>query len=142
MFSIQRFAIFSARVYVLTNVFSPPAKILSQIEHAVKSITIEILARPKGKDASNDALSKFLAQYTSAKRVGTLVKETPSGKLVSEWQAAVNESVSKPEIVDIASAISSLMAIKDEEELVSLCVSLDELFINRTFRNGRKQQLT
>ncbi|KAF8201718.1 FACT complex subunit SPT16 [Pholiota molesta] len=93
------------------------AKILSQVENAVKSVTIEILARPKGKDASNDALSKFLAQYTSAKRVGTLVKEAPSGKLVSEWQAAVDKSVSKPEFLDMAPAISSLMAIKDEEEL-------------------------
>lgn len=115
---------------ILTNVFSPPAKILSQIEHAVESVTIEILARPKGKDASNDALSKLLAQHTSAKRVGTLVKETPSGKLVSEWQAAVDESVSKPELVDMTPAISSLMAIKDEEELVSVYVSLDGLFIN------------
>jgi nucleosome binding factor SPN SPT16 subunit len=133
LFSIQRFAIVNARVYILTNVFSPPAKILSQVENAVKSVTIEILARPKGKDASNDALSKFLAQYTSAKRVGTLVKEAPSGKLVSEWQAAVDKSVSKPEFVDMAPAISSLMAIKDEEELVSICASLDESFINRTF---------
>ncbi|KAF9484717.1 FACT complex subunit SPT16 [Pholiota conissans] len=93
------------------------AKILSQIENAVKSVTIEILARPKGKDASSDALAKFLAQYTLAKRVGVLIKESPSGKLVSEWQGVVNDSASKPELVDMSPAISSLMAVKDEEEL-------------------------
>ncbi|PPQ86867.1 hypothetical protein CVT25_012586 [Psilocybe cyanescens] len=93
------------------------AKILSQIENAVKSINIEILARPKGKDVASDALPKFLAAYTSAKRVGSLIKESPSGKLVSEWQGLVNESPSKPELVDVAPAISALLAVKDEEEL-------------------------
>ncbi|KAF8965271.1 FACT complex subunit SPT16 [Flammula alnicola] len=93
------------------------AKILSQIENAVKSVTIEILARPKGKDVSNEALPKFLAQYTSAKRVGSLVKENPSGKLVSEWQSVVNESSSKPELIDMTPAISALMAVKDDEEI-------------------------
>ncbi|KAF8163125.1 FACT complex subunit SPT16 [Crassisporium funariophilum] len=95
------------------------AKILSQIENISKAITIEIIARPKGKDASNDALPRFLALYTSATRVGTLVKEVPSGKLVSEWQALVNEASSKPELVDMAPAVSSFMAVKDTEELKS-----------------------
>ncbi|KAF8906014.1 FACT complex subunit-domain-containing protein [Gymnopilus junonius] len=95
----------------------PMPKILSQVENAVKGIPIEILARPKGKDVANEALPKFLALYTSAKRVGSLVKEVPSGKLVSEWQGLVNKSPSKPKLFDIAPAISTLMAIKDEEEL-------------------------
>lgn len=95
------------------------AKILSQIEQAVPSVTIEILARPKGKDQSNDtALPKLVERYTSASKAGSLTKENPSGKLVSEWQAALNESSSKPEVVDISPAISALMAIKDDEELV------------------------
>jgi len=98
----------------------PPAKILSQVEKAARDVTVEILARPKGKDVPSDALPKFLEMYKSAKKVGTLIKEAPSGKLVSEWQALVNESQEKPELVDMALAISALMAVKDEEELVSL----------------------
>ena len=87
------------------------------------SISVEILSRPKGKDTSNDALPKFLAQYASAQRVGSLIKETPSGKLMSEWQTVVNESSSKPQLVDMAPAISALMGIKDEEEIVGLSIS-------------------
>jgi nucleosome binding factor SPN SPT16 subunit len=48
-----------------------------------------------------------------------LIKEVPSGKLISEWQALINEAPEKPELVDMAPAISALMAVKDEEELVS-----------------------
>ncbi len=77
----------------------------------------------EGKDTSNDALPKFLAQYASAQRVGSLIKETPSGKLVSEWQTVVNESSSKPQLVDMAPAISALMGIKDEEEIVGFSIS-------------------
>lgn len=95
------------------------AKILSQVEKAAKEVTVEILARPKSKDVSSDALPKFLDLYKSAKKVGSLIKEVPSGKLISEWQALVNEAPEKPELVDMAPAISALMAVKDEEELVS-----------------------
>ena len=105
----------------LTGFLTPLlAKILSQIEKAVKGVTVEILARPKSKDVPSDALPKFLDMYKSAKKVGSLIKEAPSGKLISEWQALVNEAAEKPELVDMAPAISTLMAVKDEEELVSL----------------------
>ncbi|KIM49314.1 hypothetical protein M413DRAFT_438502 [Hebeloma cylindrosporum] len=93
------------------------AKILSQIEKAAKDITVEILARPKSKDVPSDALPKFLDMYRSAKKVGSLIKEAPSGKLISEWQALVNDASQKPELVDMAPAISALLAVKDEEEL-------------------------
>ena len=56
--------------------------------------------------------------YSKLTRVGALVKEEGSGKLVDEWRKAVDSSNSKPEQKDIASAISTLLAVKDEEELV------------------------
>jgi nucleosome binding factor SPN SPT16 subunit len=92
---------------------------LGQIESAVKFVTIEIVARPKARDSTNDSLLKFLAVYTSAKKVGVLMKDTASGKLVSEWQAALEGAASKPEVTDMTPAISSLLAVKDEDELVS-----------------------
>ena len=96
------------------------AKILSQIENASETVPIQIIARPKGKDSVSDALPRFLALYTSAKTVGTLPKENPSGKLVSEWQALVAEAPTKPELVDVTPAYSSFMSIKDEDEIVRI----------------------
>ncbi|CAA7267953.1 unnamed protein product [Cyclocybe aegerita] len=93
------------------------AKILSQIENAAKPIVVEIIARPKGKDVPSDALPRFHGAYTSAKKVGVLLKESPSGKLVSEWQALVDGAVTKPELLDMTPAISTLMAIKEDEEM-------------------------
>ena len=83
------------------------------------SVPIEILARSKAKDAANDALPKFLAAYLSSQKVGVLMKDTASGKFVSEWQAALEGVASKPEVIDMTPAFSSLLAVKDEEELVS-----------------------
>ncbi|KAF9001953.1 FACT complex subunit SPT16 [Cyathus striatus] len=93
------------------------AKILSQIEKSGGGIPIEIFAQTKGKDASNDAVLNFFELYASAKRVGSLVKESHSGKLVAEWEKLVAESAIKPELVDMTPAVSTLMSVKDEDEL-------------------------
>ena len=96
------------------------SKILSQVENASETVPVEIIARPKGKDVSSDAFPRFLALYTSAKTIGILPKENPSGKFVSEWQALVAEAPTKPELVDVTPAYSSFMSIKDKEELVRI----------------------
>ncbi|KNZ75316.1 FACT complex subunit SPT16 [Termitomyces sp. J132] len=99
------------------------AKILSQIEHSAGSVKIEILAQAKGKDAPNDSLSKFVEVYASQTCVGTLTKESHSGKLVGDWEALVKGLESKPEIVDIGPVVSSFMAVKDSEELKNVQVA-------------------
>jgi nucleosome binding factor SPN SPT16 subunit len=104
--------------YFLVDAILFEAKVLGQIENAAKGVAIEIIARPKAKDAS-DALSRFFAAYTSTQKVGILSKETASGKLSTEWQALLDGAASKPELIDMTPAISTLMAIKDEDELVS-----------------------
>lgn len=63
-------------------------------------------------------MSKFVEAYASQTRVGTLTKESHTGKLVAEWEVLVKGLESKPEIVDIGSAVSSVMAVKDFEEMV------------------------
>ncbi|RDB21018.1 FACT complex subunit SPT16 [Hypsizygus marmoreus] len=93
------------------------AKILAQIENESGHVPIEIFAQAKGKDAPNDALPKFGEKYTSKKRVGTLLKETHTGRLITEWDKLIAESQSKPEIVDMSPAVSGFMAVKDSEEL-------------------------
>ncbi|KAG6874314.1 hypothetical protein C0995_001539 [Termitomyces sp. Mi166 len=91
-----------------------------QIEHSAGSIRIEILAQAKGKDVPNDSLSRFVEAYGSQTRVGTLTKESHTGKLVGEWEAHVKGLESKPEIVDIGPAVSSFMAVKDSEEMKNI----------------------
>ncbi|KAI0080592.1 FACT complex subunit SPT16 [Panus rudis PR-1116 ss-1] len=103
------------RVYILCS--ASKAKILSQIKGPNSHVPIEILAQAKGKEPPTDAFPKFLQAYTSHQRVGTLTKESHTGKLIDEWNAALNSSDQKPEVVDIAPAVSGFMAVKDEEEL-------------------------
>ena len=74
----------------------------------------------KAKEPPTDAIPKFLEAFISHGRVGCLMKETHSGKLVDEWNKALQESSKKPELLDMAPAVSSFMAVKDEEELVSM----------------------
>ncbi|KAG5645879.1 hypothetical protein DXG03_005026 [Asterophora parasitica] len=93
------------------------AKILSQISNSAGNISIEILAQAKGKEAPNDALPKFVEAYSSQKRVATLVKEAHTGKVIGEWEKLVNELESKPELIDMSTAVSCFMAVKDSEEL-------------------------
>ncbi|KAJ3536926.1 hypothetical protein NMY22_g5814 [Coprinellus aureogranulatus] len=93
------------------------AKILAQIQNVPGIPSMEIYAQAKAKEPANDAIPNFLALYKTAHRVGTLLKETHTGKLVSEWQRVVAELDPKPELVEMAPAVSTLMAVKDAEEL-------------------------
>ena len=96
-----------------------PAKILSQAATPKSPVPVNILVLAKGKEPATDALSKFLDVYTSLGRVGALVKEKHTGKMISEWNAAVEGAATKPTVVDVASAISGFVAVKDEEEIAS-----------------------
>lgn len=97
-------------------------KILQQIKGDDNPLPVEILAQAPPKEPPNDSMSRFVQAYTSHSRVGTLVKDTLTGKLVKEWEAALASANSTPELLDMALALSSLMAVKDDEELV--CLSL------------------
>ncbi|KIK06643.1 hypothetical protein K443DRAFT_674303 [Laccaria amethystina LaAM-08-1] len=96
------------------------AKILAQIEDVAGIPSIEIFAQPKTKDSANDALPRFFNVYKSTQRVGTLMKESHSGKLASEWKKLLSDSSVISEQVDIAPAVSAFMAAKDDEELKSV----------------------
>jgi hypothetical protein len=94
------------------------AKILSQIEGSSNGVPVQILAQAKGKEPANDALPRFFALYASKKRVGTLQKEVHRGKLFDEWKKLLAGASEKPELVDMAPALSAFMAVKDADELV------------------------
>ncbi|CAL1704256.1 unnamed protein product [Somion occarium] len=103
------------KLYILCS--ASKAKILAQIAGPNSHVPIEILAQARPKDPPTDALQRFLQAYTSHQRIGALTKEAHTGKLIDDWTAALNAADSKPEIVDMAPAVSSFMAVKDEEEL-------------------------
>ena len=79
---------------------------------------IEIFAQARAKDPPTDAFPRFVEAYCSHQRVATLTKESCSGKLMDDWKAALDAAEKKPELVDLAPAISSILAVKDEEEVV------------------------
>ncbi|KAI0340514.1 FACT complex subunit SPT16 [Trametopsis cervina] len=106
------------RVLILCS--ASKAKILTQIKNASPPVPIEILAQAKAKDPPTDAVPKFLEAYTAHLRVGALLKESHTGKLVDEWNKLLSDSPKKPELVDMAPAVSSFMAPKDEDELKAI----------------------
>lgn len=74
----------------------------------------------KAKDPPTDALPAFLKAYTSHERVGTLTKEPQTGKLMDEWNQALDGAERKPTVADVAPAVAAFMAVKDDDELVGL----------------------
>lgn len=79
---------------------------------------IEILVQAKAKEPPTDAVPNFVETYSTYTRVATLVKQTYNGKLINEWNQAIDKLANKPEQVDMAPALSTVMAVKDEDELV------------------------
>lgn len=102
------------------------AKILSQLKNANTSIPIEFYVQAKAKDPPTDAVPRFFQAYAAHDRVGTLTKEPHSGKLVDEWTKMVADAEKKPTLTDMSPAIASLLAVKDEDELVCYfpCLSM------------------
>ncbi|KIK92016.1 hypothetical protein PAXRUDRAFT_830348 [Paxillus rubicundulus Ve08.2h10] len=96
------------------------AKFLQQIKDGNPPVPVEILIQAKAKEPPTDALPRFIEAYSSHKRVATLVKESYGGKLMSEWNQGIDKIAKKPEQVDMAPALSVLMAVKDEEELKTI----------------------
>lgn len=96
------------------------AKVLQQIKDGNPPVPIEIFVQAKAKEPPTDAVPKFIEAYSAYTRVATLVKETYHGKLISEWNEAIDKLSHKPEQVDMAPAVSTVMAVKDDDELVRL----------------------
>ncbi|KAG2159786.1 uncharacterized protein EDB93DRAFT_1244564 [Suillus bovinus] len=92
------------------------AKFLHQIK-GNPPVLVEILVQAKVKEPPSDALPKFVEAYTSVKHFGSLMKEACTGKLMTEWEQGVSKADKKPELVDMAPALSAFMAVKDKEEM-------------------------
>ncbi|KAG1811480.1 uncharacterized protein BJ212DRAFT_1247813, partial [Suillus subaureus] len=80
-------------------------------------VPVKILMQAKAKEPPSDALPKFMEAYTSFKHVRSLVKEACTGKLMTEWEQGISKADKKPELVNMAPALSAFMAVKDKEEM-------------------------
>jgi nucleosome binding factor SPN SPT16 subunit len=96
------------------------AKVLIQIEESNQHIPVQIFSQAKPKDPPSDAFPAFVALYKNHEKVGMITKEKHSGKVVDEWNKLIKDEDVKVEVVDMSYAVSAFMAVKDEEELVSL----------------------
>jgi nucleosome binding factor SPN SPT16 subunit len=96
----------------------PPAKILAQIQTSDSPIPVEVLLMEKGKDAPSTALATFAGHFATHKRVGHLAKDSHTGKIIDDWNAAVKAAESQPDLVDMGPSISAVLCVKDDEELV------------------------
>nr|POF05416.1 fact complex subunit spt16 [Quercus suber] len=79
---------------------------------------VEILVR--GKDAAENAkqLERCLDIIKNAgKKVGVITKEASGGPFVAEWKAAFGDISKEMTEFDITAALSSVMAVKDANEL-------------------------
>jgi nucleosome binding factor SPN SPT16 subunit len=72
----------------------------------------------KPKEEPNDSLARFATLFTSKKRIGSLLKESHTGKVVDEWQKAIKAADEKPEEMDMTAAVAGFMAVKEADELV------------------------
>ncbi|TKA23656.1 FACT complex subunit spt16 [Salinomyces thailandicus] len=79
---------------------------------------VEIIVRGKDADENAKQFERCLETIKAAgKKVGVLTKELSSGPFVNEWKMAFSEISKEVEEVEIGPALSSVMAVKDENEL-------------------------
>ncbi|KAG8932667.1 FACT complex subunit spt16 [Tulasnella sp. 418] len=103
------------KIYFLCS--SSKAKILNQLLAGNPPIPVEILIQAKPKDPPTDSIPKLIQIMSTGKRLGTLLKEQHTGRLVDEWKSTLNASEHKFDQVDVSASLSAMMAIKDAEEL-------------------------
>ncbi|KAG9104453.1 FACT complex subunit spt16 [Ceratobasidium sp. 370] len=90
---------------------------LQLLEQQKTPIPIEIFTLSKPKDGPSEAPKKLAEALGALKRIGGLPKEQQTGRIVDDWNKALEEHAGKPEIVDISAGLASIMAVKDEDEL-------------------------
>lgn len=79
---------------------------------------VEIIVRGKDTEENTKQFERINDIIKNAgKKVGTLTKDTSAGPFVTEWKSAFSEISKDVEEYDISTALSSVMAIKDENEL-------------------------
>lgn len=80
---------------------------------------IEFLLRGKDEAENKKQFEQIVDIIKKAKKVGVLPKDVATGPFAKEWKAAYDPAAAGVEEIDIAPALSAVMGVKDETELVS-----------------------
>ncbi|TPX38266.1 hypothetical protein SmJEL517_g00054 [Synchytrium microbalum] len=81
-----------------------------------KSVTVEVLARTKDEKENADLFQTFISMIEGT-RLGYFAKDRFSGKFLNEWNQTLSLSDRSFEKVDGTKSFSSVMAVKDDNEL-------------------------
>lgn len=86
------------------------------------SMGIDIVLHVKGRNDSGSAQMEAICESMSRAGVpvvvGSIVKETPEGKLLEAWDEKLKGS--EFQIVDVSGGFSEIFAVKDEAEIISI----------------------
>ncbi|ODO07204.1 FACT complex subunit SPT16 [Cryptococcus wingfieldii CBS 7118] len=99
---------------------SSKAKLIRQLRPS-NGIDIDIKVRAKDASAAKATMEEVVGSVEDGK-IGTLPKDKPTGKLVDEWNAAV-EAHGGLDVQDVAIPVSSILSEKDGEEIKSIITS-------------------
>ncbi|KAJ2854310.1 FACT complex subunit spt16 [Coemansia erecta] len=106
----------SDKVYIVAS--QKKAKILETLQGVSGGVAIEIFVHGKDASKNQEMLEKTIAVIKSCgSRVGTIAIDKPSGKLVDEWDTAFAPLKPSFSETDVGSAISDLLAVKEEGEI-------------------------
>ncbi|KAJ3023192.1 FACT complex subunit spt16 [Thoreauomyces humboldtii] len=99
---------------------------------------VEIITRTKDDAANAEALKQLLSMCAGSydgKRLGGFAKDRYPGKLVTEWKNALKASDVKFEDVDVAAAVTTHMAVKDDSEIkiIRAAAKLTSLILKKHF---------
>ncbi|GAA6022046.1 hypothetical protein JCM10207_001030 [Rhodosporidiobolus poonsookiae] len=105
------------KVYFVVS--ASKAKLLQPILKAEgdKKVEVEILTRSKDEAENKKLFEKIIEVIGEGNKIGTLPKDKMSGKFVTEWQGVLQGSGADLKEVDVALGVSTLLAVKDAEEL-------------------------
>lgn len=86
------------------------------------SMGIDVVLHVKGRNDSGSAQMEAICESMSRAGVpvvvGSIVKETPEGKLLEAWDEKLKGS--EFQIVDVSGGFSEVFAVKDEAEIISI----------------------
>ncbi|GJN94764.1 hypothetical protein Rhopal_007856-T1 [Rhodotorula paludigena] len=82
-----------------------------------KGVKVEILTRSKDEAENKKLFERILDTIGEGNTVGSLPKDKMQGKFVAEWTNVFNSSGKDIKEIDVAAGLSSLLAVKDSEEL-------------------------
>jgi len=96
--------------------------ILEQLKEACAGKGIELQLHLKSKEDGGLPQMKQIVEAIKASGespvIGSLTKEKPSGSFAEAWEAAVGKS--GVPVVDVAKAVGSVLAVKDDDEVINV----------------------